>query len=892
MPSLRSLIGRCLASWVSLLLVGTVSHAAWIWVEGEKPSQTTMHRHPFWYDQVIRNQLSGGDFISNWNEKPGEATYNFVAPAAGPYDFWVRANPVQTKLSYQLNGGAWTLIDLESGQQETTNVAVDGKIDLRFLAWSPVGKVGLVKGQNRIRFQMASANNNHGSLDSFVFSNEPFRPKGILKPDAVSTPSKAEKGWFAFEPKTDPFHPASGISLRLLNEKNAGDGGFIAAKGSSFIHSKTGLPLRFWAVNGPSSRERDALAIEAKTLAKRGVNMVRVHHAYFDKNGDVDPKEINHAFDVVETMKAEGIYSHFSIYFPLWLTPKPETTWLPGYDGKKNPFAALYFNKDFQKQYQVWWKALLLTPHPKTGARLIDDPAVAGLEIINEDSYFFWTFTPDNIPDPELRILESQFGTWAKAKYGSVEQTLKSWNGLADKRDNLQEGRLGFRPLYSIANDRTARDKDTARFLLESQRRFYTETIAFLRELGFKGVITTSNWATANPQVLGPIEKYSYTVGDFIDRHGYFGCKNQGASSEWSIRDGHSYVDRSALKFDPEEPGKPKIFTHPMMDISYDNKPSMISETTWNRPNRYRSEAPLYFAAYGALQDSDAIVHFALDGANWSVKPGYFMQPWTLMSPAMMGQFPAAAMVYRKGLIAPGDLLVNLTLGVNDILDLQGTPLPQDAAFDELRLKDVPKGTTIQPGQVIDPLVHFAGRTNVNFAPKSAPAQLKDLSRLIDRKNQKVTSSTGELQLDYQRGTLTINAPSAQGASGTLRDLKLVRLRDISISSSLDLGHIIAISLDGKPLASSQKILLQVMSEEKASGFKSEPDSTGVSRITSIGQDPWLVRNLDGIVKFHRPDAAKLKVTALDPNGDPLHDLGNASEITLEPTTLYYLIHP
>ena len=80
----------------------------------------------------------------------------------------------------------------------------------------------------------------------------------------------------------------------------------------------------------------------------------------------------------------------------------------------------------------------------------------------------------------------------------------------------------------------------------------------------------------------------------------------------------------------------------------------MISETTWNRPNRYRSEAPLFYAAYGALQDSDAIVHFALDSADWSVKPGFFMQPWTLMSPAMMGQFPAAALIYRKGLVEPG----------------------------------------------------------------------------------------------------------------------------------------------------------------------------------------------------------------------------------------------
>src|SRR5262249_51521751 len=92
----------------------------------------------------------------------------------------------------------------------------------------------------------------------------------------------------------------------------------------------------------------------------------------------------------------------------------------------------------------------------------------------------------------------------------------------------------------------------------------------------FRGVITASNWATASPQVFGPLEKYSYTVTDFIDRHGYFGCRGQGESAEWSLRDGHTYADRSALRFEPEEPGKPKLFLHPVMDPSYDNKTSMI----------------------------------------------------------------------------------------------------------------------------------------------------------------------------------------------------------------------------------------------------------------------------------------------------------------------------
>ena len=44
---------------------------------------------------------------------------------------------------------------------------------------------------------------------------------------------------------------------------------------------------------------------------------------------------MRHAQDVVEAMKAEGIYSHFSIYFPLWLTPPPGAEWLDGYNGSR-----------------------------------------------------------------------------------------------------------------------------------------------------------------------------------------------------------------------------------------------------------------------------------------------------------------------------------------------------------------------------------------------------------------------------------------------------------------------------------------------------------------------------------------------------------------------------
>jgi hypothetical protein len=568
------------------------------------------------------------------------------------------------------------------------------------------------------------------------------------------------------------------------------------------------------------------------------------------------------------------------------MSPAADHPWLEGYDGKKHPFAALMFNPAFQEHYHEWWKALLLTADAG-GHRLVDEPAVLGLEIQNEDSFFFWTFNPEQIPDAQMRILEAKFGDWLKAKYGSLEAASKKWSGQPAKRDAFSEGRAGFRPLWNVFNEKSARNRDTAQFIFAMQRQFYMDTIQFLRSLGFKGLITASNWATASPEIFGPLEKWSYTTGDFIDRHGYFSVAHKGDNAEWSIRNGHTYSDRSALRFDSSPPGKPKQFAHPAMEITYDHKPSMISETTWNRPNRFRSEAPLYYACYGALQGTDAIVHFALDGADWSVKPGFWMQPWTLMAPSQVGQFPAAALIFRRGLVKPGEALARINLNTNDLLNLKGTPLPQDANFDELRLKDVPQGTEVKPGQRIDPLIHYAGQVEVTFTGEPGQTALSDLKPFLDRHSHSVGSTTKELTLDYEKGLLTVNAPRAQGASGNLKAGGEIGLNGLSIRSELDNVHIILVSLDDEPLARSRRALLQVMSEEQATGFATEAAGDGVKKITDIGRDPWLVKKLEGTLQFK----SAWQIQPLDFNGHEKGTVQRATELKLAPETVYYVLN-
>jgi hypothetical protein len=241
-------------------------------------------------------------------------------------------------------------------------------------------------------------------------------------------------------------------------------------------------------------------------------------------------------------------------------------------------------------------------------------------------------------------------------------------------------------------------------------------------------------------------------------------------------------------------------------------------------------------------------------------------------------------------LIAPGPVLAEVRLNTRDLLDLKGTPLPQDAALDELRLKDVPQGAELKPGQRLDPLIHYAGQVAVSFVSDAASTKAKALAPFIDHASQTVTSATRELRLDYGKGILRVDAPRAQGVSGALKQAGPTELQDIRVSSNLDLGHIIAVSLDDEPLAKSSRILLQVMSEEREMGRRTEAVTPTVKRIVNLGSDPWQVKEFEGIVSFKRADAAQLTVKALDFNGYPVGTAGSATEIQLQPSTMYYLI--
>ena len=154
-----------------------------------------------------------------------------------------------------------------------------------------------------------------------------------------------------------------------------------------------------------------------------------------------------------------------------------------------------------------------------------------------------------------------------------------------------------------------------------------------------------------------------------------------------------------------------------------------------------------------------------------------------------------------------------------------------------------------------------------------------DLARFIDHDNKKVRSITGEVVFDYGVGLCTVDTPKAQGACGFLAQANSIRLKDITILSANTYATVIAVALDDQPLAVSKKILIQVGTAARPTGwttreaeFKGEGDRmTRGQEVVSIGRAPWRIVNTEISLAIKNPGLTR--AILLDPSGIAAEDV-------------------
>ena len=823
-----------------------------VWIEGEAAAETNLIPHNWYSGAVDHEQLSGGGMISTFDGPTAPlARYSVTVLTSGEYTLWLRANPIQTKISWKIGDTAWREVDTTRAIDQV-NIANDGKPDLRFLAWMNAGKTTLKAGANTVSFTFDSTANHHGSLDCFVFASKPFSPNGASQPGTKL--GGADPGWWAFEPNQDEFGKDALLDLRSLNEKRAGQNGPLTAKGDDILLGD-GKPVRFWAVNAGAPDDDGQADYLAARLAKCGVNLTRIHGGVFDRSGNnpraIDTKHLNRIHYAVKAYADQGIYVHLSTYFPLWLQLK-ESDGIEGAALGKNSFCLLMFEPKFQTMYRAWLTAVLTTKNPYTGKTLAEDPAVGFVEIQNEDSFFFWTFTPENLGSGPWNRLEGLFAAWLTKAYGSTDKAVIAWGGGTVRLTGAWE-MTGAGYSKAVPSEQK-RARDQIRFLAELQHDFYAKTTDFIKkDLKFKGLVTGSNWITADDKFLGGLERWTYTATDVVDRHGYFGGKHEGdPSASWSVRPGHTYADKAAV-LDPADT--------PLGYLQLAGRPHIHSEIAWNKPNRFTADGDLLLASYAGLQGIDGFFIFATAIGNWANDGG---GKWPMMMPGVLGQFPGAALQFRRGDLTPAPTVIRQVTSVEDQFALRSAGIVEGQNAD-FRAVEAPKAVDAGLTSAFDPLSYYVGRVErvvhgVPGAPASAKPLARDLSANINRTTKTVTSITGQLLWNWGAGVVTVNSPKSQAVMGFLSKAGTVKLGDVSITAHNEYGTIQVISLDGLPLATSKNMLIQAFSEEKMAGFKA---ANGV--IEDIGHAPITVRDIAATVTF--ANATGLQARALDEHG-------------------------
>lgn len=878
---------RChrIAAAALLLCVGaTFAHAAeFIWIEGESAQRHSMRRHN-WYDDVARESLSGGNWLSHYaaGESP-QAEYRFSVPETGDYHFWIRCNTVAgPKLSYRLGSGVWTEVALAS-PVGVVNIAANGKPDMRFVGWVEVGTIPLKRGAQSVGFKFHSANNNHGAIDCFVLSPTPFRPRGALKPGERS--GRANPGFFAWEPDVDTFSERALVDLSGLNESVAGQSGRIRAEGNDFVLGD-GKKVKFWAANaGPAiwGLDHRSQIYLAKRLAKSGVNMVRLHGSiYASRDPKVDRTRLDNLQHMVHAFKQEGIYTELSFFFPLWFKM----------DGDRTPFMLLFFDEQLQRYHRDWASALLTTPNPYTKIPLGEDPAVAIVEIVNEDSHFFWTFGKKNMTPQRWRVFTKLYGDWLTKRYGSLAKAVAAWGDVREPGDDLSGGRVDLYGAWEMTAagargnaGKRKRISDQVRFLSENMRGYYKQTIGHFRSAcGYSGLVSCGNWHVSDASTLDALERYCYTTGDVIDHHGYFDYGHKGEAANYSVRPGHQFTSQSALHLKQNSP---------LPYVETEGYPHIVSEIGWPTPNAYRAEFTFLTSTYGSLQGLDGVFNFAIGSAGWDQRISKF----PMNTPVTLGCFPAAALIYRRGDVREAPAVVMDHVDVDELYKLKGSPVHVRGAFDQFRAADIPaNGKKSGAIESIDPLSFYVGRVARSFQGSPQNSYQQSLSGFVDRGKKTVNSITGELSWNHGTGVATVNTSSAQGAAGFLGRAGRIDLADVSLDMQNDYGTLTVVALDDKPIAQSGKILIQTMTIEQLYGFKATGKDNLSGRIESVGSAPFGVEKFEASVTLTLTGGKPATVTACDEHGYPRDKRvkttrrGAALTVTLDEASPYHVL--
>ncbi len=565
------------------------------------------------------------------------------------------------------------------------------------------------------------------------------------------------------------------LDLAYLNHKPAGRFGFVRANGANFEFSN-GERIRFYGTNIQAKtlfiKDKKLIEEHARRLASLGFNLVRLHHhdAKWADQGLVktfDEEEryrerLDSYFWWIKCLKEQGIY--------IWVDLQSSREWRPqdGLDGWSSDLAGargtkkfnrakgfIYLNSTMRTRTREFNERLLLATNPYTKLALVNEPAVMGVLLTNENDltnhYAHKLAQQDRFPFHH-ELFKQSAEEYSKALNSRTNTLLQPW------RPNKPKIFLNF---------------------LESDFNF--EMIQHLRSIGLKvPIATTNNWGKTQIISLPAL-----ATGSMIDAHGY--AKTHAISSHPLHKD--NYIHRLATS------------------MSFD-KPFTVSE--------YNAEAdriivdshfiPIYTSAVASHQEWDAIMLYGYSQDSFKQKK---LSAWSSHNnPVILRAAQVGALLYRQSFIKASNDPKVLSLTREEFFDKNYSSTTHQQfrlPFEQSRIAiNHPKIAPSYDSDLLS-LTSPAKLTTENVI------HLSDLDSITkEAASNSITSDTGEIERRPKLNQILLDSDKIQGVLGDTSTVTTTAAGSRFKSNRTNASMIIT-PLDNLPISQSKMILITAL---------------------------------------------------------------------------------
>ncbi|MDI1250428.1 MAG: hypothetical protein PSV13_16315 [Lacunisphaera sp.] len=693
----------------------------------------------------------------------------------------------------------------------------------------------------------------------------------------------------------------------LLGKAPAGQDGFVTIKDGHLVKAD-GSRFRIWGVNltgwargSTNLPPKDQAELWAKALARIGVNCVRFHFLDLPTR---DPQEaadeqkrraseaagqrfkvrpaglVDHRFDDTQHLDAEaldrldwfvyqlkqhGIYSNLNLNVGLRYKAGDQ---VPDADLITLSKGFTYIGERMLELQKLYAKLLLTHHNPYTQTDYRHEPAVATVEIVNENSILeFWmrNWLRGELTPGSERIqldftpfyatqLDGMYQAWL-TKHRTPEQVARI-RELAGVKPGAPVPRLRRGDFSTAPKEQFHAE---AEFLTDIEKDFFTGMGDYLKkELGVKSLVIGNAdhtyWIPNQPMMR------ANRLLDFVDGHVYWQHP-----AIWGKRN-------TPMVDEPLRSTIVKLARTPFV-----GRPFTVSEVNHPNPNEYTAEMIPLLAAYAAFQDWDGIYFYTFEPKVGPEYQHYVADEFDItLDPVKIPQMSVGALLFSRADVAPAKQTVARSYSAEQVNEAMRLPESERPYF----TPGFPRSLPLRHGSRISSV---EGAPTGKFEPEPPLPYVSD---------------TGELAWHNEpgkRGLVTIDTPRSQALVGFIRTNSEKTTKHLSAEIKNDFAAITLSSLTDEPIRRSDRLLLTATSRWENSGAVWNERR---SLQTNLGHEPTLIEPVTGWLVLRELDGAvALKLTPLDgaakPIGEPIlgRRLEDGWEIPLgTPATAHYLI--